>query len=926
MFGFTFTAPLVLATLTSLPALWLLLRITPPRPQLIAFPPLKILLDLLPEKQKTAHTPWWLLALRLAIAALLILTASGPRWERFSAPSADQDKPLLVLIDNSSLAAREWNSIQSRALQLMEKAAQKGRLMTVLGLASRPESLDATAPEKALQRLRSLTLMPHLAKDEDHRASVDQFLKTHPEAEVVFISSGLELKKDQAARVPSRANHYAPSHPDLRVLTSYENEAVGMRVQIRRADPHNRASGFVQAFDRKGSPLMREAFQFSEGSVETSVLFEAPVELRNTISRIDIAGENAAPSVLLVDSRGQRRRVGLVEGGSIDQSQPLLSPHYYLKKALSPFADVREGKGGAADSIQTLLNEQVSTLILSDLGALEAESAEQVRLFMEEGGILVRFAGARLAANDEGLTPVRLRRGGRSVGGALSWDKPKTLAPFSESGPFSDLIPPSDILVQRQLLAEPDGQLSQKIWASLQDGTPLVTGERRGKGWLVLFHVTADPAWSNLPLSGLYVDMLRRLIDLSVLQNTSQSDVKSSSTPLAPRLMLEGTGAFITPSSQALPLVRGTALRGELDHPPGFYGPVENTLAVNALSSQDSITKTDYKRAGITALPLSQTDMVDMRAFLLTLALLLLIFDTFIALWLNGSLRIPLLLPRRAVKAALVILVTGFGALTFPSHAQAQGQAQVPATALETALITRLAYVKTGDAQIDRTSQSGLSNLSQVLSLRTALEPGDPVGVDPARDELAFFPFLYWPIHAAQGPTSRDALRKLEAYMKNGGTVIFDTRDALSAVQGGPVPRETGVLRAMLKGMDIPPLEPLPVDHVLTKTFYLLPQIVGRYSEGQTWVEAMPLINEKGQRQPARAGDGVSPIIMTNQDLAAGWAVNDMGDPLYPLSGNDPRQQEMALRAGINLVIYALTGNYKADQVHVPALLERLGQ
>jgi hypothetical protein len=919
--GLTFAAPLALLALAALPALWFLLRVTPPRPQIIAFPPLKILLDLLPKQQKTAQTPWWLLLLRLTIAALLILAAASPRWERFSGPSGDPQEPLLVIIDNSALAAREWSAIQNRALQLIEQAARQGQLTAVLGIANPVQPIETGSPDQTLQRFRALVLMPHLSVLKDHRAALDAFLKANPRAQIVLLESGVALKDSQPDVPLPLATYYAPSRPDLRALSSYENGAAGMSVHIIRSDIQSRASGMVQAFDGKGSPLAEAAFQFPADSLETKVLLEAPVELRNTIRRIEIAGERTAGAVLLVDERGQRRRIGLVEGGSLDQSQPLLSPHYYLKRALSPFADLREAKGGTGDAVQTLLNEQVSTLILSDIGALDPQIADQVRSFVEEGGVLIRFAGPKLAAGDEGLTPVRLRRGGRSVGGALSWDTPKTLAPFSQESPFSDLTPPSDVRIQRQLLAEPDADLTQKTWASLQDGTPLITATRRGKGWLVLFHVTADPAWSNLPLSGVYVDMLKRLLTLSVQRDLvqrdmPQNDVKLSSVRLAPRLMLDGTGAFTAPPVHALPLERGVLPRGQFDHPPGFYGPVENSVAVNTFAVQDRLVKTDYQGAGITPLALSETQSVDTRALLLTLALLLLIIDTFVSLWLSGFMRFG----RRAVSAALLILVMSLGVLPVPA------QAQTASTAIETALITRLAYVKTGDAQVDATSRAGLFSLTQVLSARTALEPGDPVGVDPARDELAFFPILYWPIHASQRPTSREALRKLEAYMKNGGTVIFDTRDALSSIPGGPVTRETALLRAMLAGMDIPPLEPLPADHVLTKTFYLLSDIVGRYSNGQTWIEAMPLVNENGQRQPARAGDGVSPIIMTNNDLAAGWAVNDAGDPLYPLNGDDPRQQEMALRGGVNLVIYALTGNYKADQVHVPALLERLGQ
>jgi hypothetical protein len=112
---------------------------------------------------------------------------------------------------------------------------------------------------------------------------------------------------------------------------------------------------------------------------------------------------------------------------------------------------------------------------------------------------------------------------------------------------------------------------------------------------------------------------------------------------------------------------------------------------------------------------------------------------------------------------------------------------------------------------------------------------------------------------------------------------------------------------------------------VLTKTFYILEGFPGRYAGGQTWVEALPPPNTE-DRRPARAGDGVSPLVITGNDLASAWAVGRRGEALFPVQGSDPRQREYAYRGGVNLVMYALTGNYKADQVHVPALLERLGQ
>jgi hypothetical protein len=181
------------------------------------------------------------------------------------------------------------------------------------------------------------------------------------------------------------------------------------------------------------------------------------------------------------------------------------------------------------------------------------------------------------------------------------------------------------------------------------------------------------------------------------------------------------------------------------------------------------------------------------------------------------------------------------------------------------------------------------------------------------------------PIAPNLAVSSPAAIRKLDAFMKNGGTIVFDTRDAMNTRPGGEPTAETQALRRMLATLDVPELEPVPRDHVLTKTFYLLDRFPGRYGTGQTWVEALPPAAD-GERRPARAGDGVSPLVITSNDLAAAWAVGRNGEPLFPVIGTDPRQREMALRGGVNLVMYTLTGNYKADQVHVPALLERLGQ
>ena len=141
----------------------------------------------------------------------------------------------------------------------------------------------------------------------------------------------------------------------------------------------------------------------------------------------------------------------------------------------------------------------------------------------------------RLAASTDDLVPVKLRRGGRTLGGSLSWDQPQALTAFSKESPFGTMAVPNDVTVTRQVLAEPEAGLVDRTWATLADGTPLVTAVKRGKGMIVLFHVTADTRWSDLPLSGSFVEMLRRIVSLAGSTTTNEAGDNKTASPFLAR-------------------------------------------------------------------------------------------------------------------------------------------------------------------------------------------------------------------------------------------------------------------------------------------------------------------------------------------------------------------------------------------------------
>ena len=392
--------------------------------------------------------------------------------------------------------------------------------------------------------------------------------------------------------------------------------------------------------------------------------------------------------------------------------------------------------------------------------------------------------------------------------------------------------------------------------------------------------------------------------------------------------MLDGFGSFVPPPPTARPVPTDFSANASADHPPGFYGPPENLLAVNTLAAADRLAALDFSPlTGATREIYRKSEPRDLRGPIFLAALSLFLIDALVVLYLGGGIGRLIARRARAATAATAIMLSAL-ALSL-SHARAE---DLPTTeAPRSALETKLAYVVTGDSEVDSVSKAGLGGLTLFLAQRTALEAGEPIGLDISRDELAFYPLIYWPIVPGAPRPSDAALKRIDAYMKDGGTVLFDTRDAVAAPPGaGGETRSPGMLelRKILSALDLPELEPVPRDHVLTKTFYLLRDFPGRFNSGQLWVEALPAANEEEEapQRPARGGDGVSSIIITSNDLAGAWATRPDGQPMLPMVEGEPRQRELAFRAGVNIVMYTLTGNYKADQVHVPALLERLGQ
>lgn len=916
-----FATPWLLIGLILLPILWLLLRAVPPAPIRRRFPGVALLLGLTDDESQTDKTPWWLLLLRLLAVAAIITGFAGPVLNpQDETPGSG---PLLIVVDGTWADARDWPRRVDRIEAALAEATRDGRPAALVTLTDiSPDGPVFQDAQAVLQRLPALAPNPY-APDPDVLASWATSL-TGP-FDTFWLSDGLD-RDSRALLLDAFETHGTvtvfQSPRAILGLRAAQIEDGQVSVAVLRATPGASRDATIAAVGLDPAGIERTldslTVTFESDQTETVALFDLPPELRNRITRFEIKDTRTAGAVILTDDSLKRREVALLAGSNDRETQELLSPLHYLEQALVPTADLIDG------TLEDVLLAKPDVIVLADVANMTAIETDALLDWVDAGGLLVRFAGPRLAASDisrvdeDPLMPVRLRVGGRAIGGAMSWGEPKALAPFPETSPFVGLVVPDDVSVTAQVVAQPDPTLAQRVIAQLADGTPLVTRKVQGEGSVVLFHVTANAEWSTLPLSGLFVQMLERLA--VSIRPSAPDAAELEGTFWTPQEVLTAFGELET--ADTLPGVEGEALANAVPGPdvlPGLYAGDDRRIAINALGPNDTLAPAVWPaRISVEGLDVLRETLL--KGWLLAAALVMLSIDIIASLAVSGRLRGP----RGGVVAAVTFMaVITSAAAPRPAVAQTEDQFAIDATA-----DVVLAYVITGNPRVDELSDAGLYGLSNTLFQRTSIEPSLPVGIDLEVDELAFFPFIYWPVTADQPLPTRDAYAKLNRYLRSGGMILFDTRDADLARFGSASP-EGRKLQAIARGLDIPALEPVPQDHVLTRTFYLLQDFPGRHASRDVWVEAAPANAQQADGMPFRdLNDGVTPVVIGGNDWAAAWAQDRMGNALVPIGRGmaGERQREIAMRFGVNLIMHVLTGNYKSDQVHVPALLDRLGQ
>src|SRR3984957_3789594 len=277
-----FAEPLVLIGLLTLPALWWLLRLVPPRPRRIDFPPTRLLMEIVPREETPARTPWWLTLLRLSLAALVIIAAAGPLWNPPLAATTSR-APIAILIDDGWAAAATWDPRLRTAEDIITRAENDRRAVALVPLSEGTRDISFAPAASARVRLQLIKPKAYTVDRTEALPAISRFLNATRDVELVWLSDGVDLghgadfAKGLAPLVDTRPmTIVAGGIAGARALTGSDNAAGALSVKVLRANTGSAETGALRALDLKGLPLGEAPFAFASADQEAEAKFDLP--------------------------------------------------------------------------------------------------------------------------------------------------------------------------------------------------------------------------------------------------------------------------------------------------------------------------------------------------------------------------------------------------------------------------------------------------------------------------------------------------------------------------------------------------------------------------------------------------------------------------------------------------------------------------
>lgn len=904
----TFLTPALLWGLLVLPVIWGLLRIFPPPVRHEQFGGLVLLQSVIQPTQKNIRhkVPWWIWLIRLLLIAAIIVGFAGPVYQSAHDTAIELDKRTIIVEDGGWASVVNWEERQNYIDALLRQSPDIANVDFISLSTNDIRKLSTSSSDSNLYSIKpqpwipDRTVLRDILDDDTYKTVIwltDGFVYDEAVSKDLLQKKNKNLhivqpdKRNSAQITLGRVHRKTATSLDVNVYTTFPD------IFIKQQQKSESASLFLQTIDTNGRVLQTRPLPLAPDAKTTTVTFDLPVQLANKVATIKLANAKTPAHIALADQRDRRILAGMIDltgEQDLQTTSPLLSDQHYIQQALGLTQSL------VILPLDALLSRGVDIIFLPGSTVIDKQQTKLLEDWVtNNGGVLVQFADETLTS--DALLPVRMLRDVRTLGSTLSWETPQQLAAFDESSPFAKILLPENdkIVVNRQMLADPSApRNNSQVWATLEDGTPLVTAKENGNGLVVFFHVAANPSWSTLPLSGVFPSLLEEISRTFASAISTKINTHQKVTHDDKWYIVQGveTNATLKNIDLSLTIDEQTfASFATAESPAGFYRSTQNVsenLRPRHLLPENKLPLDvlDFSNIShVNTYTMQQENIVYYKKWFLLTAFILFLLDVMITSLMN-----------KKKKNALAVGVLLIG-MCLSHHTEAQNIDNNIATA---ATSTTFAYIQTGDRDIDRLSKAGLATLGRTLTARTSVEPSTPQRVTLDQD-LRAYSLVYWPINTSStiSGLSVQQVKTVSSFITAGGLLLIDT-------QGKQI--EPAQLRSFFTGIFIPPLFPVQQNHVLHRTYYLLDRLSGRFDHNT----GSPAI---WMSQPAL--DGTSSVIIGDVDWSGAWAQDDSGFPLLPVNFE---QQENALRTGVNIVMYAFTGTYKEDQIHVGALLERM--
>ncbi|MEC8100338.1 MAG: DUF4159 domain-containing protein, partial [Pseudomonadota bacterium] len=611
-----------------------------------------------------------------------------------------------------------------------------------------------------------------------------------------------------------------------------------------------------------------------------------PIEIFNQIKNIKIVEQNHAGAKYYFDDFSKKKNIAILNDNQFYKESPLLSPIYYLKKSLDAKHNIK------IEKIDNIINQNYSTIIIPETVEIPKEFDKKLIDWLTGGGTLIRFSGDKLVEKESSFLPHQNTLGRlRNIEGQLTINNKLFISEFKKDSIFFGLQVPQDIAIKKQLIFNTNPK-QVKVLAKLNDNTPLVSIKKIGEGEIILFHIGANNDWSNLPMSSLFSDMINRVLLLSKNYNYSNY------TDLNLNKEIDGFGNLVPPKKivNIDSFDKLKTAKPSLDTPPGQYEnnqiSVVLNLSTNINNHQIKITDTKVLSG------YSFKSTRDLSSTILKIILIMFILDILLTTMIKNNINFSKIFTNRNNLLIYFLFFLTFIKSDFISANE-----------------TYLAYVEIENTQINNISKNGLEKIRSLLITRTSVNPQKVIGIDIKTDYIYKYPFIYWPLTKNLLSIKKQEINKIKNYLNNGGIIFFDiigfSRKSLNLKE-----KKFQGISDFLNEIGANELSIIPKEHTLTKSFYLLNKFPGKWDNRILFVETNNL----------QYKDGVSSIILGFNDWAKAWAVDNNNLPLFPVVPGGERQRELSYRFGINIAMYALTGNYKSDQIHSKSILKRLNK